>query len=251
MLTPTRELALQVASHLTACISPPSSQTAEANGKSKKKAPRVSIAAVVGGMSAQKQRRVLERGADILVATPGRLWDLIEESDELANDLAHLRFLVLDEADRMVEAGHFEEVDSILRMTARKEDKGAEEVDGMDFEDGLDSTRKGNELQGHDEKLQTFVFSATMSRDLQQNLRKRRRALPIQTKKGENGKPKSTLDELLLKLDFRDPDPEVIDLSPKGGVVSTLKESLVECLAADKVRKTTQMHQNSDLTSSL
>ena len=43
------------------------------------------------------------------------------------------------------------------------------------------------------------------------------------------------LDELLLKLDFRDPDPEIIDLSPKGGVVSTLKESRIDCLTKDKV----------------
>lgn len=42
-------------------------------------------------------------------------------------------------------------------------------------------------------------------------------------------------DDLLMKLDFRDPDPEVIDLSPKGGVVSTLQESQIECLSADKV----------------
>lgn len=42
-------------------------------------------------------------------------------------------------------------------------------------------------------------------------------------------------DDLLLRLDFRDPDPEVIDLSPVGGVVSTLKESKIECLSADKV----------------
>ncbi len=42
-------------------------------------------------------------------------------------------------------------------------------------------------------------------------------------------------DELLLKLDFRDSDPEVIDLSPVGGVVSTLKESRIDCLTNDKV----------------
>lgn len=41
-------------------------------------------------------------------------------------------------------------------------------------------------------------------------------------------------DDLLLRLDFRDPDPEVIDLSPTGGVVSTLQESKIECLSADK-----------------
>lgn len=41
--------------------------------------PLVSIAAIVGGMSAQKQRRILDRGVDVLVATPGRLWDILEE----------------------------------------------------------------------------------------------------------------------------------------------------------------------------
>lgn len=44
-----------------------------------------------------------------------------------------------------------------------------------------------------------------------------------------------SLDELLLRLDFRDPDPEIIDLSPQGGVVSTLVESKIECLADEKV----------------
>jgi ATP-dependent RNA helicase DDX24/MAK5 len=42
-------------------------------------------------------------------------------------------------------------------------------------------------------------------------------------------------DDLLLRLDFRDPEPEVVDLSPAGGVVSTLQESKIECLVADKV----------------
>lgn len=38
------------------------------------------------------------------------------------------------------------------------------------------------------------------------------------------------------RLDFRDENPEVIDLSPEGGVVKQLKESMVECVVADKVR---------------
>jgi ATP-dependent RNA helicase DDX24/MAK5 len=38
-----------------------------------------------------------------------------------------------------------------------------------------------------------------------------------------------------MRLDFRDPEPEVIDLSPEGGSVSTLRESKIECLTADKV----------------
>ena len=44
--------------------------------------PLVSVAAIVGGMSAQKQRRVLGRGVDALVATPGRLWDILEEASD-------------------------------------------------------------------------------------------------------------------------------------------------------------------------
>lgn len=44
-----------------------------------KQPPLVSIASVVGGLSVQKQRRLLTRGCDILVATPGRLWDLCQE----------------------------------------------------------------------------------------------------------------------------------------------------------------------------
>lgn len=116
------------------------------------------------------------------------------------------------------------------------------------------------------EQMQTFVFSATLSRDLQQNLKRRKRMKQSNGKRKGNGRPETTLgallmsllrlqdmfltvskstifrvfyistDELLLKLDFRDPEPEVIDLSPEGGVVSTLKESQIECLSADKVR---------------
>lgn len=47
--------------------------------------------------------------------------------------------------------------------------------------------------------------------------------------------PEVWTEDLLERLDFRDPEPEVIDLSPKGGVVSSLQESQVECLSADKV----------------
>ena len=44
-----------------------------------KNLPHVSVAAIVGGMSAQKQKRILDRGVDVLVATPGRLWDIMQD----------------------------------------------------------------------------------------------------------------------------------------------------------------------------
>ncbi|KAI0760237.1 DEAD-domain-containing protein [Fomes fomentarius] len=245
ILAPTRELALQVSSHLNACLNgvpveaPDDEETTTKNkGKGKGKArataeavddkprhpPLVSVAAIVGGMSAQKQRRILSRGIDVLVATPGRLWDILQEDDELASQIENLRFLVLDEADRMIETGHFAELDNILRLTLRKNDEDVIEPEngvGGEPEDTKEGVKAGD--------LQTFVFSATLSKDLQKNLKRRSRA---QRKKNE--KPASTLDDLLLRLDFRDPEPAVVDISPVGSVVATLKESRVECLANQK-----------------
>jgi ATP-dependent RNA helicase DDX24/MAK5 len=109
ILAPTRELALQVSQHLNACLSAmgnpsthvkveeeateiPEEGKALKRGKGKKASsitskqqpqpkapPLVSVAAIVGGMSPQKQKRILDRGVDVLVATPGRLWDILEE----------------------------------------------------------------------------------------------------------------------------------------------------------------------------
>ncbi|EIN08368.1 DEAD-domain-containing protein [Punctularia strigosozonata HHB-11173 SS5] len=248
ILAPTRELALQVTQHLNACLNNlydtpegeghDGSKTTNGKGKAKvtteqkKGPPIVSIAAVIGGMSAQKQRRVLDRGVDVLVATPGRLWDVLQEDDALANQLRHLRFLVLDEADRMVEAGHYAELDNILRLTFR----GSGDADTSPEFTGEQAVAAEVEAEEQDARsqhdgLQTFVFSATMSKDLQRNLKQRRKSKkPFKPKT----KPQTTLDDLLLRLDFRDPEPKIVDLSPEGGIVSTLKQSKVECLSADK-----------------
>ena len=95
VLAPTRELVLQVSAHLNACLNHYDipADVGRDTTKVKRKAvdkrngqglsmprppPLVSIAAIVGGMSAQKQERILRRGVDVLVATPGRLWDILE-----------------------------------------------------------------------------------------------------------------------------------------------------------------------------
>ncbi|KAG6861318.1 hypothetical protein C0995_001637 [Termitomyces sp. Mi166 len=255
ILAPTRELALQVSSHLNSSLNsvdPEPSLSEEpdvqngklmkkANGKAKEESPvpaakkpppHVSVAAIVGGMSAQKQRRMLDRGVDVLVATPGRLWDIMEDDDVLSREIKTLRFLVLDEADRMIEAGHFAELENILRLTLRKDkdDQIENPVDGQ-FE------REGDEDDSQEpikDGLQTFIFSATLSKDLQKNVKRQSRPKSAGKHRKRDDKPASTLDDLLLRLDFRDPDPQVIDLSPTGGVVSTLQESKIECLSADK-----------------
>lgn len=124
ILAPTRELALQVSSHLNACLNPLGdvsikkeagdnshllSKSEKSEGKQKQKQtdkdtkepimtkapPLVSVAAVVGGMSAQKQRRILSRGVDVLVATPGRLWDILQEVRKLSTSFRWCLILIL------------------------------------------------------------------------------------------------------------------------------------------------------------
>ena len=138
---------------------------------------------------------------------------------------------MLDEADRMIENGHFAELDNILRLTSRQFNQETTDAEFSNSNEEQTAVPPSED----ESPLQTFIFSATLSKDLQQNLKLRRTRERKVTKKGSQAKPSSTLDELLLRLDFRDPEPEVIDLSPKGGVVSTLKECKVECLNGDKV----------------
>lgn len=77
--------------------------------------------AIFGGMAVQKQQRLLNLHPNIVVATPGRLWELMSEREPLFMNMNDsLRFLVLDEADRMIERGHFKDLDSILKETERK-----------------------------------------------------------------------------------------------------------------------------------
>ncbi|KAL0071272.1 ATP-dependent RNA helicase [Marasmius tenuissimus] len=266
ILAPTRELALQVSTHMKESLDVLESHIKQeedenasnaavnrkAKGKKKEKSekeknepsipikkppPAVSIAAIVGGMSAQKQRRILDRGVDVLVATPGRLWDIIQEDDKLATEIRdNLRFLVLDEADRMIETGHFKELDNILRLTLRIDnaERIPNDIESTSDEEGEQAEdREAPSRSDSETHLQTFVFSATLSKELQRNVKKRSR--PKGGGKKPNHQPATTLDDLLLKLDFRDLNgPEVIDLSPEDGLVDTLVESKVECLVTDK-----------------
>ncbi|KIR59411.1 ATP-dependent RNA helicase MAK5 [Cryptococcus bacillisporus CA1873] len=220
VLCPTRELALQVMDHLNALLK---HALATSDGGKPQGPPRISVGSVVGGLSAQKQKRILDRGCDVIVATPGRLWDLIKADDELATSVRTLRFLVIDEADRMIENGHFAELESIVKLTQRSTVKQGPDDDDPVFQA---MATIFEESVARDD-MQTFVFSATLSKDLQTNLTRRR------SWKGK-GKRSSTLEDLVEKLDFRDENPEVIDLSPEGGVVSSLRESMIESTKADK-----------------
>ncbi|MBR5396017.1 MAG: DEAD/DEAH box helicase [Bacteroidaceae bacterium] len=117
ILSPTRELCLQIADDL--------------EGFSKY-LPEVRILAVYGGANIEPQIRALKHGVDIIVATPGRLMDLMKRG---VADLSQIQYVVLDEADEMLSMGFQEDLDSIL--------------------EGIPSEHR------------TLLFSATMSKEIE------------------------------------------------------------------------------------
>ena len=97
ILEPTRELAAQVAENF------------EKYGKHHK----LTMALLIGGTSMAEQTAALDKGVDVLIATPGRLLDLFERGGLLLNDV---RTLVIDEADRMLDMGFIPDVEKIVSL---------------------------------------------------------------------------------------------------------------------------------------
>ncbi len=103
VLAPTRELTLQIA------------QTFELFGKALAKKPK--IVSVIGGEGIGNQIYGIQKGCDIIVATSGRFLDILGKNQM---SLKHLEFLVLDEADKMLNLGFSEELDAILEAIPTK-----------------------------------------------------------------------------------------------------------------------------------
>ena len=97
ILEPTRELAAQVAENF------------EKYGKNHK----LSVALLIGGVSFEDQNKVLDRGADVLIATPGRMLDQFERGRIL---LTGVDILVIDEADRMLDMGFIPDIERICGL---------------------------------------------------------------------------------------------------------------------------------------
>lgn len=99
IITPTRELAIQVTSEIRKLTT---------NNKG------FSVLSVYGGKSHEEEIRELEQNVDIVVGTPGRLLDHLKRGNL---DLSHLMFLVIDEADQLLQIGFLNKVEEILRKT--------------------------------------------------------------------------------------------------------------------------------------
>ena len=117
VLAPTRELALQIAEDAEALSAYTPLRTV----------------AVYGGIDYERQRRLVQSGCDLIVATPGRLIDYLRQR---AIDLSAIQMLVIDEADRMLDMGFIPDVKRIIGQTPPPQDR------------------------------QTMLFSATLSHDI-------------------------------------------------------------------------------------
>lgn len=187
VLAPTRELALQVCQELKRFAAPLG----------------INVVAVVGGMSQDKQHRLLARRPDIVVGTPGRLWEMVESREHIPR--VDLEFLVVDEADRMVEYGHFAELTYIFERV--RHDSG----------EGL-------------QKLRTFVFSATLTLppDFHQKFKNsaKKKRPRVQSVQG-----------LLGQVPFSK-KPKVVDLTTERKTASGLLEAVVPCASTDLMEAT-------------
>ena len=103
IVCPTRELCLQITNDLETF---------------KKHSRKIATEAVYGGASIMMQIRNLKKGVHIVVATPGRLIDLIERK---AIDLQKVKYVVLDEADEMLNMGFRDDIDFVLKNTINRE----------------------------------------------------------------------------------------------------------------------------------
>jgi ATP-dependent RNA helicase DDX24/MAK5 len=209
IVAPTRELAHQITKHLTALCS-----HASFDGPK--------IATLTGGLAVQKQLRLLA-DADIVIGTPGRLWEVISHGKGLISWLKRVKFVVVDEADRLLNEGHFKEFEEILRVLDVDEPDAEEDEDPtVDIStDQKNGQAKKSKLQ--DPERQTLVFSATFHKDLSRKLGGKAKASDSQS-----------MEYLLQKLKFREPKPKYIDASPSSQLASTLQEGMVECPAEEK-----------------
>jgi ATP-dependent RNA helicase DDX24/MAK5 len=186
---PTRELAHQITNHLT--------KIWEYCGL-----PGSGVVSITGGLAVQKQKRLLENNPAFVVATPGRFLDILNDSKaEVVEMFAKCETLVLDEADRLIQQGHFQELEKILDLIGR----------------------------GRKSKRQTLVFSATFQMDLMNKLDKK------QKKGGRRfASQKDAMQMLNSKLEFKDRHPVYIDSNPAEAVAREVMESIMECGAMEK-----------------
>ena len=148
VLAPTRELVVQI----------------DENVRAYAKHLNISVATVFGGVGERPQIEALRRGADIIIATPGRLIDLMSRR---FGNFSGLQHLVLDEADRMLDMGFLPSIKEIVRQMPRKR--------------------------------QTLLFSATLSREIEAVTREFQQS-PKSVQIGKRSNPAETVTQFVYEV---------------------------------------------------
>jgi ATP-dependent RNA helicase RhlE len=148
VIAPTRELALQIDENIRAYA----------------KHMPLTVATVFGGVGEQPQIRALRAGTDVIIACPGRLMDLMGRR---CADFSQLKFLVLDEADRMLDMGFLPSIRQIVRQLPKER--------------------------------QTLMFSATLSREIESLTHEFQRAPKI-IQIGRRANPAETVTQLVYEV---------------------------------------------------
>ena len=212
IISPTRELCLQIDAHLKAI-----------NYKN------LNILTLIGGISHDKQERLLKRKPEVIVGTPGRIWEFIKDrQNDYVRSIPLVKFLVIDEADRMIQLGHFRELRMIIDYIENpdlvpKEEALAEEHDGIiDLNFAVELEKTDKKSNASPVKRQTFIISATMTID-----KSSRKAFS-----GKLGRFKDDGEDIMEKLysivKFRN-KPKLIDLTSTTRLPEGLKEFIILC----------------------
>jgi superfamily II DNA/RNA helicase len=195
VLAPTRELAAQVADQF------------KKYGKDYK----LTMALLIGGVSFGDQEKVLNAGADIIIATPGRLLDMFERGKVM---LRGVEIMVVDEADRMLDMGFIPDVERIFKLTP--------------------FTR------------QTLFFSATMPKEIQHLVDAFLQA-PVRVEAARPATTASTIDQRLVRV--RDREPKAKRQALRDAIdTQDVKNAIVFCNRkrdVDVVARSLQRHDYS------
>lgn len=184
VVTPTRELAIQI----------------QDNAKQYAKYTSIKTGVIFGGVKEGSQKKMLEAGVDILICTPGRLLDFIGQQ---VADISKITFLVLDEADRMLDMGFIVDVRKILRYIPKKR--------------------------------QTLLFSATMPKEIEK-LCQDLLTNPCSVKVAPPSTVVETIEQRLYFIDKNNKINLLYDLLMNEGIFSALVFTRTKHLA-DKVKK--------------
>lgn len=189
IFAPTRELAHQIVKHISEIA---------------KYCPILGsgIVPLTGGLAIQKQKRLIALKPAIIVATPGRFLELLEDNAETLESFKKSEIMVLDEADRMLQEGHFKEMEHILDLLGR----------------------------GKQSQRQTLVFSATFQKDFMNKLTtKKNKYETFNSGIGRLSSNEEALAALQKKLQFKDASPVFVDANPAEAVASKVHECIIEC----------------------